>query len=252
MKKEEKIALAEEIANEMKKHKTVGIIDLNRVPTKEFKEIRKNLSEFAKIKVIKKSTLKFAAEKAGEEFKKLIELNPGQFAILFSNEEPFSLFKKISSTTSETYVRENDEAEEDIWIYAGPTQIKAGPSISEFARLKIPAGVEGGFIAVRKDTQVAKRGDKISKELAALLRKLKIKARKVRLNVLGLLYEGTLYKNDVLNLVFEYPKLLTQAYQNALNLSINAKYPTKENINILISKCYLNAKALENLVVKNE
>jgi large subunit ribosomal protein L10 len=69
---------------------------------------------------------------------------------------------------------------------------------------------------------------------------------------LGLLYEGTIYTKDTLNLVFEYPKLLTQAYQNALNLSVNIGYPTKENINILISKCYLNAKAIENLVVKNE
>jgi large subunit ribosomal protein L10 len=250
MKKEEKIALAEEIAREMKNYKTVGIIDLYRVPTKEYKEIKKAISEFAKLKVIKKSTLKFAAEKAGNTFRKLLELNPTQFAILLSNEEPFTLFKKISSVASETYAKENDVAEEDIWIYAGPTQIKAGPSISEFARLKIPVGVEGGFIAVKKDTQVAKKGDKISKELAALLRKLKIKAKKVRLNILGLLHEDVLYSREMLNLVFEYPKLLLQAYQNALNLTTSISYPTKENINILISKCYLMAKTLEKLVVK--
>ncbi|MCC5994276.1 MAG: 50S ribosomal protein L10 [Candidatus Aenigmarchaeota archaeon] len=250
MKKEEKIALAEEIAREMKNYKTVGIIDLYRIPTKEYKEIKKAISEFAKLKVIKKSTLKFAAEKAGNTFRKLLELNPNQFAILFSNEEPFTLFKKISSVTSDTYAKENDVAEEDIWIYAGPTQIKAGPSISEFARLKIPVGVEGGFIAVKKDTQVAKKGDKISKELAALLRKLKIKAKKVRLNILGLLHKDVLYSREMLNLVFEYPKLLLQAYQNALNLTTNISYPTKENINILISKCYLMAKTLEKLVVK--
>jgi large subunit ribosomal protein L10 len=250
MKKEEKIALAEEIAREMKNYKTIGIIDLYRIPTKEYKEIKKAISEFAKLKVIKKSTLKFAAEKAGNTFRKLLELNPNQFAILFSNEEPFTLFKKISSVTSDTYAKENDVAEEDIWIYAGPTQIKAGPSISEFARLKIPVGVEGGFIAVKKDTQVAKKGDKISKELAALLRKLKIKAKKVRLNILGLLHKDVLYSREMLNLVFEYPKLLLQAYQNALNLTTNISYPTKENINILISKCYLMAKTLEKLVVK--
>ena len=250
MKKEEKIALAEEIAKEMKNYKTIGIVDLYKIPTKELKEIRKVLNEFVRLKVIKKSTLKFATEKAGEELKKLLELNPNQFAILFSNEEPFSLFKKISSITSETYAKENDVAEEDIWVYAGPTQIKAGPSISEFAKLKIPAGVEGGFIAVKKDTLIAKKGEKISKELASLLRKLKIKTRKIRLSVLGFLYEGVLYTKDTLNLVFEYPKLLTQAYQNAFNLSVNIAYPTKENINILISKCYLNAKTIENLVVK--
>jgi large subunit ribosomal protein L10 len=250
MKKEEKIALAEEIAREMKNYKTVGIIDLYRIPTKEYKEIKKAISEVAKLRVIKKSTLKFAVEKAGNAFRKLLELNPSQFAILFSNEEPFTLFKKISSVASETYAKENDIAEEDIWIYAGPTQIKAGPSISEFARLKIPVGVEGGFIAVKKDTQVAKKGDKISEELAALLRKLKIKAKKVRLNILGLLHEDILYSREMLNLVFEYPKLLLQAYQNALNLSTSISYPTKENINILISKCYLMAKTLEKLVVK--
>ncbi|MGB9598882.1 MAG: 50S ribosomal protein L10, partial [Minisyncoccales bacterium] len=148
MKREEKIALAEEIAKEMKNYKTVGLIDLFKLPTKEFKEIRKALENKAKIKVVKKSTLKFACEKAGEEYKKLLDLEFYQIGIIFSNENPFSLFKEISSLEIETFAKENDIAEEDIWVYSGPTQIKAGPSISEFAKLKIPAGVEAGFIAV--------------------------------------------------------------------------------------------------------
>ncbi|MGC9200693.1 MAG: 50S ribosomal protein L10 [Candidatus Aenigmatarchaeota archaeon] len=250
MKREEKIALAEEIAKEMKNYKTVGLIDLFKLPTKEFKELRKALENKAKIKVVKKSTLKFACEKAGEEYKKLLDLEFYQIGIIFSNENPFSLFKEISSLEIETFAKENDIAEEDIWVYSGPTQIKAGPSISEFAKLKIPAGVEAGFIAVKKDTLVAKKGDKITKELASLLRKLKIKPIKVRLNVLAILHEGKLYPKEVLSLVLEYPKLLIQAYQKAFNLSINIDYPTKENINILISKYYLKAKSLENLVRK--
>lgn len=249
MKREEKVELARRIGEELKKYKTLVFFDLYKVTTREFKEIRKKIEERGKVIVLKKSTLFYSLKNAGIKDDFLKELDLKQFGIILSNEEPFSLFKFISSVCSERYPKEGDIVEKDVWVYAGPTQIKAGPSISEFARLKIPAGVEGGFIAVKKDTQVLKSGDKISKELASLLRKLKIKPINVRLNVISILHENKLYKKDILNLVFEYPEIIKRAYQNALNLSVNINYPTKENINILISKAYLNAMAIKNLVV---
>lgn len=50
----------------------------------------------------------------------------------------------------------------------------AGPVISEFAKVGLIAGVEEGKVAIKKDKVVAKKGDEISKELAGVLRKLKI------------------------------------------------------------------------------
>ncbi|MEM5815894.1 MAG: 50S ribosomal protein L10 [Candidatus Aenigmatarchaeota archaeon] len=252
MKKEEKIKIAEEIGNEIKKYKTLVVFDLFKIPTKEFKEIRKSLENFGKTIVLKKNIFYFSLKNAGIDPKPFENLGLKQIGIFLTNEDPFSIYKKICEIKTERFAKEGDEAESDIWVYSGPTQIKAGPSISEFARLKIPAGVEGGFIAVKKDTQVAKKGDKISKELASLLRKLKIKPISVMLNVICAYYKNAIYDKSTLNLVFEYPKLLTQAYQNAINLTINIGYPTKENINILISNAYLKAKVLENLVIKNE
>ncbi|MFH7880520.1 MAG: 50S ribosomal protein L10 [Candidatus Aenigmatarchaeota archaeon] len=252
MKKEEKIRLAQEIGEEIKNHKTLVIFDLFKIPTKELKEIRKSLESFGKIIILKKSTFYYSLKNIGIDTTQFENLGLKQIGIFLTNEEPFSIYKKICETKTERFAKEGDVAETDIWIYSGPTQIKAGPSISEFARLKIPAGVEGGFIAVKKDTQVAKKGDKISKELASLLRKLKIKPISVVLNVIGIYYNNKIYDKNTLDLVFEYPKLIISAYQNALNLTINICYPTKENINMLISNAYLKAKALENLVIKNE
>jgi len=252
MKREEKIELAKKLGEEIKNYKTIVVFDLHKVPTKEFKEIRTKIAEKGKIIITKKNILLFALKNAGineEEFK---ALDLKHFGIFLTNEEPFSIFKYIASIKLERYAKEGDVAEEDIWVYAGPTQIKAGPSISEFAKLKIPAGVEGKVIAVKKDTQVAKKGDKINKELASILRKLKIKPISVFLNVIAIYHQNKMYKREILNLVFEYPEMIKKAFQNALSLTININYPTKQNINILLSKAYLRAKTLENLVRKNE
>lgn len=252
MKKEEKVKLAQEIGEEIRKYKTLIIFDLFRLPTKEFKEIRKLLEKYGKIIVLKKSTFFFALKAAKIDTQPFEKLNLGQIGIFLTNEEPFNIYRKIYETRTERFAKEGDIAECDIWIYAGPTHIKAGPSISEFARLKIPAGVEGGVIAIKKDTQVAKKGDKINKELAALLRKLKIKPITVMLNVIAIYHDKIMYMKETLDLIFEYPKLITKAFQNAFNLATNIGYPTKENINMLISNAYLKAKTLENLVIKNE
>ncbi|MEM5815056.1 MAG: 50S ribosomal protein L10 [Candidatus Aenigmatarchaeota archaeon] len=252
MKLEEKKELAFKIGEEIKKYKTIVIFDLYKLPNKEFKEIRKELSKKGKIIVTKKSIFFFALKNAGipEDIFKSLELR--QFGLFLTNEEPFSIYKYIYQLKTERFAKENDVAQNDIWIYAGPTQIKAGPSVSEFARLKIPVGVEGGFIGIKKDTQIVKKGDKITKEIASILRKLKIKPILVNLDVIAIFHENTIYKKEILNLVFEYLELIKKAYCYAFNLTTNINYPTKENINILISKAYLKARTLENLVIKNE
>ena len=247
MKLEEKIEVVKKLKGEIKNYKTVGFIDLFKTPTKQFQEIKKNLSEQkkVKIKVYKKSILMHVFEKEIEKIKSIL---PDQAALIFSNEEPFELFSFINSLKSATYAKGGEIAKDDIVVKAGPTDLLPGPVISEFAKAKIPAGVEKGKIAIKKDTLVVKKGKTVSKNVASILRKLKIKVVDVGLNVVGFYHDGKVISKDVLSLVLEYPGLLAKAYKNAFNLTINIGYPTKENINMLLSIAYSKAKNLEKLI----
>ncbi len=246
MRKKEKIKIVENLKEEMKIFSSFGIIDLYKFPANALQNIRRGLDEIAKIKVIKKSLLIRAINELG--LKELEKIVPDQPAIILSNEEPFKLYLKIKSLKFDTFAKENDIASEDILVKAGPTDLNPGPVISEFAKVKIPAGVEGGKIAIKKDTIVARKNDKISKDLASILRKLKIKPIKISAEILWIYYKNKIYTKDLFKLVEDMPNLLVKARNNAINLSVFISYPTKENISILLSKAYNHAKILKNII----
>jgi len=248
MVKEEKIKAVDNLKEEISKYKVVGIIDLFKLPARQAQDIKKKLENKAVIKVIKRSIL-LRAIRGLENLKALEEHLPPQPAIMLTNEDPFKIYLKISKLKSETFAKEGDVAPDDIMVYAGPTTLLPGPVISEFAKAKIPAGVEEGKIAIKKDTLVAKKASVITKDLASILRKLNIKPILVGLNVVCL-FDGNLYLKDVLDLVGDsYINKLKEAFIQALNISVAIGYPTAESIGILLSKAYNEAKILEDKLI---
>jgi len=248
MKKEEKIKAVEELSRLMNSYSTIGFIDLTKFPTKQFQEIKKTLGEKVAIKICKKTVIKFAIKKLEKEnvaeLENFISPQPG---IVFTNLPTFQLYKTVSQLKSSAYAKEGDTAKKDVEVKAGPTDLLPGPVISEFAKAGIPAGVEEGKIAIKKDVVVAKKDSKITKELASILRKLKIEAAEVKLNITALYENGKIYTKDVLKLVEEYPDRLKEAFSQALNLSVAIGYPTKENIKYLFAKACQQAKVLEKI-----
>lgn len=250
MVKEEKLKAVEELKKLLEEYPVIGILDMYKHPSKQLQEIRKKLRGKAIIKVTKKSILVRAIRSVNKE--KLSELEkfiPSQPAILFTNSEPLKFYLFLNTLKPTAFAREGDVVEEDITVHAGPTSLLPGPVISELSKVGLVAGVEGGKIVIKKDKVVAKRGDKISKELASVLRKLKIETIKVGLNVVVFFDNGEIYTKEVLTLVGEnYLNRIKQAFSEALNLSVAIGYPTKENVSYLFMKAYQIAKAIENKI----
>ncbi|MBI2084195.1 MAG: 50S ribosomal protein L10 [Candidatus Aenigmarchaeota archaeon] len=228
-------------------YNTIGLVDMLKMPAKQLQEIKKNLGNEVVIKISKKSLLKMALEES--RFKPMIEHLPKQPALILSNSEPFAIFKKINSMRFKTYAKEGDVALSDVAVQPGPTELLPGPAISELQKVGIIAGVEGGKIAVKKASTILKRDAVISKDLAGVLRKLKIQAAEVKLKV-DSFYDGMLYPRDVLEMVETYPKKLGEAIREDLMFSINIGYPTKENIKYLIAKVNQQEIALKRKLVK--
>ena len=232
-----------EVAAELKKYSTIGILDMHRLPARQLLNIRNKLRGKAVIKMVKKRLIAFALKEskmAGLEG--IAPFLQGEPALLLSNEEPFRLARLITDSRSKAAAKPGNKAPSDIVIRAGITSIAAGPAIGDFQRLKIPAMVEAGKIAVRKDTVVAKEGDEISKDVAAMLGKLGIEPMEVGLNLVTLWEKGLIYDRDLLlKPVSAYVADITSCHSRAFGLSVSICYVTKGNVEFLVAKGHREA-----------
>jgi large subunit ribosomal protein L10 len=227
----------------IKEYPVVGLVNLYKIPSAAFQRIKQDLGDHAKIKVSKKSLICRALEKCG--IKELAEHAEGQVALVLTKMNPFKLLFFLQKKTSTAPAKPGDVAQEDIVVPAGPTDIPPGPAISTLTKVKIPAKIEGGKIVIQRDTVVCKKGEVVSEDLAAALNLLKMEPMKIGLKLIAVWENGKVYTGDVLDITEEeIIENLNKAYSTALQLSIGMAYPTKENIELLLQKAYINAKAL--------
>lgn len=250
MVKEQKLKEVEKMKQMIEKHSVIGIVDMHKLPSKQMQKIKKKVKGTAEMKMTKKTVLLHAIESANKkDIKKLLEILPQQPAIIFSDIEPFKLYLTVDKLKSNAPAKAGDTAPEDIVVKAGPTNLLPGPAISELSKVGIPAGVEEGKIAVKKDTTVAKKGQQISAPLASALRKLNVEPILVGMNIVAIYQDGMIYKKDILSLVGDtFVNKLKQAFSEALNLSVAIAYPTKENIGYLLAKASMQAEALNKKI----
>jgi len=234
--------------NELKKlfttYKVICIVDMLKMPTKEMQLIKKSFGDRALTKVSKKSLIEISMKESGKD---LVGCLPKQPALVFTNLNPFAFFKEVNAMRFKTYAKEGYVTTGDIVVTPGPTELLPGPAISELQKVGIIAGVEGGKIAVKRTSTILKKGQEVTKDIAGVLRKLKMQVAEVKLNV-ATIFDGVLYGKDTLELVEVYPQKLKEAFNQALNLSVAINYPTKENVKYLLMKAYQRGKALEKKV----
>lgn len=249
MASQQKIAQVEKLGKMIEDYPVVGIIDMFKLPSRPLQNVKKKLKDDGIIKITKKSTLLLALRNSKKDgVKKLEELVPKQPAIFLTKLNPFKFYAVVDKVKTPAPAKEGDVAPDDIKVSAGPTNLMPGPAISELTKVGIPAGVEEGKIAVKKDVTVVKKGAVISKPLASALRKLNIEPMLIGVNIVGIFDNGMIYRKDSLSLVGEgYVNKLKEAFSHALNLSVSISYPTKQNIGFLLAKAAREANALEKI-----
>ncbi len=252
MVKQNKVEQVQKLSRLIEEHPVFGIIDMHKLTARPLQNVKKKLRDVGIIKTTKKSILLFALKGAKVDgIEKMEQIIPQQPAIIMSKQNPFKTYALVDKVKTPAPAKEGDIAPDDIKVSAGPTNLMPGPAISELTKVGIPAGVEEGKIAVKKDVVVAKKGAVISKPLANALRKLNIEPMLIGVNIVALFEKGSVYGKESLSLVGEgYVKKLREAFQNALNLSVSISYPTKENIGLLLAKAQREANALEKLTNK--
>jgi large subunit ribosomal protein L10 len=231
-----------------KEYPIVGAVNMENLPTKQLQNMRAQLREKVVLKMSKRRLMKIALEKAAKDkpgIEKLIPHLKGMPALLFTKDNPFSLYKTLSKNKSSAPIKAGQKAPNDIVVPAGPTGFAPGPIIGQLGAAGIAAGIENGKVAIKKDSTVAKEGDTISADLAGILTRLGIEPMEIGLDLIATFEDGNIFTKDVLAIdEDEYLNNLTNAHRWAFNLAMETGILTKETTTLLITKAFTDAKAL--------
>lgn len=245
---EKKKAVVKEFASLIEKYPIIGVVNMENLPGSQLQQMRSRLKGQVRIAMTKKRLLRRAFDAVGDRKKNvsnLVSYFRGIPALLFTNENPFLLFRLIKKNKSKAPAKAGQLAPYDIKIPAGPTPFAPGPAIGELGVLGIKSKVENGKIVVVQDTTVCRAGQEISPQLASMLTKLNILPMEIGLDVVAVYEKGGIFTKDILDIDEErFMADLSSTVQSALNLSVEAAFPTAENSELLVQKASQEAKAL--------
>ncbi|MCX6697382.1 MAG: 50S ribosomal protein L10 [Methanoregula sp.] len=234
-----------EIKKHAKQYTLIGLVDIYGIPAQQVQQIRRNLRGKAVIKVTRNTLIKHALDEIGGQTKELSKYISGHSAMIFTNDNPFKLFKQLEKTKTKMAAKAGETAPEDIIVEKGPTSFKPGPIVGELQQVGIPAAIEAGKVKIRETKTIVKKGAVISAKVATVLVKLDIKPMDVGLALQVAFHNGSIYEPAVLSV--DETKLLAQiqlAGQQAFNLSVNAAIPTKETMVPILTKAVRDARGL--------
>lgn len=233
-----------ELAAEAKKAKVIAISSLRNLPDRHLQSIRKKLRGKGVVAVAKNAVIERALKEAGKATE-LIENVKGPVVVIFTDLDPFKLYKTIYDNRGKAAAKPGQIAPFDIIVEKGETSLPPGPVLTELKNAGIQAQIQAGKVVIGKDSTVVKSGEKIGEMQAKALAKLGVEPFEVGMELDAAWEDGVVYQKSVLHIdAGEFMAKLMTAASGALNLSVDAAYPTKTNVEILIGKASRGAKGL--------
>jgi large subunit ribosomal protein L10 len=223
----------------------VGLVDVEGIKARQLQMIRQDMRGEALIRASKNTLLAIALKKSKKKLANLASCLSGGASLICSNMDPFRLNILLEKSRTPAPAKPGDVAPEDIVISAGDTGFPPGPLVGELQRAGVPARIERGSIIVQKDHVFVKAGETISEKQAEILGKLGMEPMTAGLELLGACDDGQFFDPTVLHIDLEHLKSqLACAYQNALNLGVEACIITEDTIAHLIRRAVRHSTSL--------
>ncbi len=246
---EKKVIMRKEFEDLLRNNRYLIVVDAYRLKASMLTEVRRLQKKMGfRIKGGKMRVLLKAVENVyPESVENLSKEFQGQLIFIFTNKNPFKIAYELDKFEVSMEASPGDIAPEDIIIPEGNTGIPPGPVIGVFSALSIPTKIVAGSIYVAKDVLVARKGDKISQNLANILSKLGIKPIKSKVNI-KFAYDfedNIIISRDLL--IPDIEKLrndLEKAIQNSYKLALEIEYITPMTVKLLLQLAYSRAKQL--------
>jgi len=237
-----------ELAHRLQTEHIVGVVNMQDLPAAQLQVISKSLRGKIELYMTKKRLMRRAleiAKQAKPGVEQLEKYFDGMPALLFTRENPFSLYKTLKKNKSQAPAKAGQKAPKDIVIQKGPTPFAPGPVISELSALGLKPGVENGKVAVKEDKVVCKEGEVIKANLASMMLRLGILPMEIGLNLVAVFESGVLYDKKVLDVdEGQFIASIETAAREAVNLAMDISFPTTDTTDMLLAVAHAEAKAL--------
>ena len=228
-----------------KEYAVISLVDVHGIPAAQLQGIRKDLHGKAVLRMTRNTLMEHAFAELGGDYASLEKFIEGQSALIFTNDNPFSLYRNLEKTKTKMAAKPGEIAPEDIVVPRGPTSFKPGPIVGELQQAGIPAVIEAGKVKIKDTKVVVKKGAAIPKKVADALVKLDIKPMDVGLRLQAAFYEKAIYRPGMLAIDEDaYRRDIALAALQAFNLSVSAAFPTKLTTAAILGKAFTEAKNL--------
>lgn len=238
----------EELTELLREHSVVGIARIDKLPSRQFQEVRQAVRDNATIRVVKNTLLLRAIDEVNGDKANLDDLEDyvtGQTALILSEANPFKVFRTVEDNKASAPARPGDDAPKDIWVEKGETPFKPGPVVGDLQKAGLPAKIEGGAVVISKRHKVAEEGETISVDLADALSRLEIHPMIVGLDMKAVWEEGTVFDRDVLDVDPQaFVDDLVSAHARAESLAIEVQFPTARTMPRLLQRGFSHARSL--------
>lgn len=250
--KKDEVASLKELINS---YEVVGMANLADIPAPQLQQMRRTLKDSATLKMSRKTLMSLALndnEKAN--IANLEDYMEGQPALIFTNMNPFKLFKILESSKTPAPAKAGSIAPEDIVVPKGDTAFKPGPVLGELQKAGIPAKIEKGKIVITNDKVIVEAGEVIPRDVASILTRLEIYPLEVGIDLRAAYEAETIYTSDLLTVDEEKTLAdIQKAFTQALNLSVEAVIFNKESTPLIIQKAVSQSMNLAlNAEILNE
>ncbi len=237
------------LAESIKKSKTLMVASIKGLPSKQFQNIKKSIREYAEVKVAKKNIMMRALKAA--DVSGLDEYVGADCAFVISDLDAYELAGILAKKKTPVFAKTGQVAEDDIEVKDGPTDMVPGPAISELGALGLQVAVENGKIAIKAPKVVITKGQTINENAASIFQKLNIMPFSVGLNI-NVAYDVA-SKKIFTELKIDpegYTEDLKQAAGKALGFAQKIVYICKETIGYFLAKGNAHGNALEKFDVE--
>jgi len=227
------------LAKEISSSKTVAVLNMLDLPSKQLQKIRENVGDKVTLRMARKTLLTLALNDSGRKSaaELVTHLEDGMPALLLSELDSFELWQLLKENMSESPAKPGQKAPFDIVIPAGPTSFAPGPILGELGDVGIKAGINAGKIEIKEDSLVVKDGEEINEKLAAILSRLDVRPMKMGLNLVVSLEDGTLFLRKTLDVDSEeFAEDIKQLHSDAVKLAYGIGIINVETAQLLVQK----------------
>jgi len=234
-----------ELIEKIGKSRVVAIVGMREIPASDLQQMKGELRSSLEIKMVRNSIAKRAIEGSSTEVRPLADYVEDQSALVFSNVNPFKLYKMLESAKRPMPIKAGARAPHEIVIDAGETSFSPGPMVGKLQAAGIPAAIKGGKVVINARTVLAKEGEVVSAKTADILKTLEIFPKNIGLD-LKAAYEGGLVfpaKDLAVDVDAMVSNMATVAAK-AFSFAVEVGYVTPDTISPILQKAQARARAL--------